>query len=469
MRGEQRGPLGRRLLGRLRQLRRLRTGGPRRRITLVNQFYPPDPSPTAHLTASLAEHLAGRGDRVTVLTAGEGYLGPSSGRAATRDGAGVRVTHLWTPALGKGSILRRLSDYVTFLVGSTARLLVLPRQDVVISLTTPPFVLMAAVAHGLLHPRTRVVLWSMDCYPDVVERLGSRTGSSSAPEDPAARRAGPLVAIGGLWRGLRPVVSLRRGGAASRLLRSVNRFAFRRIDRVVALDEAMAELLVDGYGSADGTHPAATVIPNWERADDFPLAPPTPWAGYHDPVLAGRFVVLYLGNLGYGHRVETVVAAARRLAPDEGVAWLFVGGGARWPELACSATAAGADDRVVARPYVDKEDTPAVMAGADCALIVLADEALGLMSPSKLHANLAAGLPIVYVGPSGSNVDAAIARFGCGVSLRTGDVDGLVAAIRRLRDDRAWRAELAAAARHAFDEAYNDRATLPQWDALLDG
>lgn len=452
--------------------------GGRRRITLVNQFYPPDPSPTAHLTASLAEHLAGRGDRVTVLTGGEGYLGSPSGRAAIRDGAGVRVVHLWTPALGKGSIARRLSDYLTFLIGATARLAVLPRQDVVISLTTPPFVLVAAVAHGLLHPRTRVVLWSMDCYPDVIERLGSPTvgpGSiaapAAAPVVPAAvkgRRSPGRVAVAGVGRAVRPVMSLRRGGPVSLLLRAVARLSFRRVDRVVALDGAMADLLVDGYGSADRTRPEATVIPNWERADDFPPAPPSPWAGYDDPELADRFVVLYLGNLGYGHRVETIAAAASRLTADEGVAWLFMGGGARWPELAQMAAATGTADRIVARPYVAKEETPAVMAGAGCALIVLADEALGLMSPSKLHANLAAALPIIYIGPEGSNVDAAIARFGCGVSLRTGDVDGLVAAVRRLRDDPAWRAELSAAARCAFDEAYNDRATLPQWDAVLD-
>jgi glycosyltransferase involved in cell wall biosynthesis len=439
-----------------------RAGRPRR-ITLVNQFYPPDLSPTAHLTASLAEHLAGRGDEVTVLTGGEGYVGRGSGAGALRDGAGVRVVHLWTPALGKGSIAKRLSDYVSFLAGATTRLLTLRRQDVIISLTTPPFVVVAAVAHGLLHRRTRVVLWSMDCYPDVIERLGSRTGGEPAiGANPARRRRG---------RVMRAVVSLRKGGAASRVLRDVNRLVFRRVDHVVALDEAMAELLVDGYGSAGGARPPATVIPNWERADAFPPGPvPGRWKAYDDdPALAGRFVVLYLGNLGYGHRVETPVAAAAELGPDEGVAWLFVGGGVRRAQLDRRVATARVADRVVTRDYVPKEETPAVMAGAGCALIVLADEALGVMSPSKLHSNLAAGLPILYVGPEGSNVDAAIARFGCGVSLRTGDVTGLAAAVRRLRDDDEWRSQLSAAARRAFEDAYCDRATLPQWDAVLDG
>jgi hypothetical protein len=105
------------------------------------------------------------------------------------------------------------------------------------------------------------------------------------------------------------------------------------------------------------------------------------------------------------------------------------------------------------------------MAGADAALITLHDDSLGVMSPSKLHANLAAGLPVLYVGPAGSNVDEAIERFGCGTSLREGDVAGLVTAIRGLRGDTT---DLRRRARAAFDAAYCDEATLPRFDALLD-
>src|SRR3546814_9432105 len=85
--------------------------------------------------------------------------------------------------------------------------------------------------------------------------------------------------------------------------------------------------------------------------------------------------------------------------------------------------------------YVPKEETPAVMAGADLALITLDERSLGVMSPSKLHANLAAGLPVLYVGPPGSNVDEAIERHDCGASVREGDVSAVVDAVRRLRAD----------------------------------
>jgi hypothetical protein len=51
---------------------------------------------------------------------------------------------------------------------------------------------------------------------------------------------------------------------------------------------------------------------------------------------------------------------------------------------------------------------------------------------------------------------------------RDGDVDGLVAATQRLRDEPDHREELSAAARRAFDAAYNDAVTLPRFDAIIE-
>ncbi len=177
--------------------------------------------------------------------------------------------------------------------------------------------------------------------------------------------------------------------------------------------------------------------------------------------------MLHLGNLGYGHRTETIVEAAERLG-DTDVTFLFVGGGVRFPELAEAARRRGLRN-VAFRGYVPKDETPSVLAGADCSLISLDDRSLGIMSPCKMNGSLAMGLPIVYAGPIGSTVDEAIATYSCGSSLRHDDVDGLVAAIRRLHDDRAVAAEMARQARQAFEETFSDRSALPRFDAVLDG
>jgi glycosyltransferase involved in cell wall biosynthesis len=399
------------------------------RIAILNQFYPPDLSPTAHLASSLAEHRAGRGDRVTVVAGRGGYVtqmrGAGPAGSVRRSGARrVRVLRVWTPNLGKATEATRVVDYLVFLLGALGRVLVLPRQDVVVSLTTPPYLVVVALAHKLLRRPVRVVLWSMDVYPDAAERFGA----------------------------------LRAGGLVSRLLRRLNRRVLAGVDHVVALDGAMADLL-----RAEGAGHRITVIPNWE---DLALYPPE-IGETRDPVRGDPFVVLYLGNLGIGHHVDTLVEAAAKLA-GEPVVFRFVGGGARWDELAEAVEGRGLDN-VEQLGYVAKDATPEVMAAADAALILLDDRSLGVMSPSKLHANLAMGLPVIYLGPKGSNVDEAIERFGCGESLRSDDVEGLVAAVQRLRDDAGHGGELRRRARRAFEAAYSDERTLPRFDAVIDG
>ncbi|MCG8511389.1 MAG: glycosyltransferase family 4 protein, partial [Rhodospirillales bacterium] len=333
------------------------------RITLLNQFYRPDIAPTAHLAASLAEDRARRGDQVTVVASRGGYVEPAQRDAESSAAANPKIYRVWTPMLGKKSVLRRCLDYLSYYIFTFIRMLMLPRQDVIISLTTPPFIVWAALVHRMLHRRTRVILWNMDCYPEAAEQAGK----------------------------------LKRDGFLSRIMRFSNRAIFRRISHLVVLDTAMRDLLMSQYAVGQN-QPPVTIIPNWEDASFFPAdAKHERWEGIDRLKLDGRLVVLYLGNMGVGHDFDAVIEAAKQLR-DESMTLLFVGGGGRTATLEQAAKEHQLDNLIV-HPYVPKENTGQVMAAVDCALITLQPWALGIMSPSKLHANLALSLPIVYVGP----------------------------------------------------------------------
>lgn len=401
------------------------------RITILNQFYVPGLAPTGHLAAALAEHRAAHGDRVTVLTSRGGYV-----RAEAEDLGGdrdnLRVLRVWTPRLGKANALKRILDYAVFYLQAALRLLLMPRQDLIVSLTTPPFIALAAVLHKLLHPATRLVLWNMDCYPEILERTGV----------------------------------IRERGLFDMLLLGLNRAIFKRLDHLVCLDSAMLDLLATRYYPSRAAAPAS-VIANWEPAALFPPdLQPGRWDVAGQIGISDRFVVLYLGNAGFGHRFESVMEAAGRLQ-DQDVDFLFVGGGEKWDWIEQEARSRSLNN-VHLHPYVPKSETPAVMAAADCALITMNEAALGVISPSKLHANLAMKLPVLYIGPAGSNVDDALRRFEAGASLREGDVDGIVRFIQRLQTDRAYYQHCSGQARLAFDTAYNDGVALPLFDRLIE-
>lgn len=437
-----------------------------RRVAIVNQFYTPDLSPTAHLAHSLAEHLQAGGDEVTVITSWSKYA--TTDRRRTETPTTTKVRRVWVPGTEQSSPYRRIvlgrsardagapaskrrgealrtSDHLWTLASTAWALVRLERQDVVISMTTPPFVIGAAVLHKLRHrarrPPPALVLWSMDCYPQVVERLDR------------PRRG---------WKGLLPGIGRR--SVLSRTLHAFNRWAFRHVDGFVALDEAMVEQLA--IDVAPDRHAEIAVIPNWERRDvtEPGVAPADMFAKLG---ASGSFVVLYMGNLGSGHEFETMIGAAEELR-DADVRWVMLGSGSDNPGLLRALQYHQVADVVHLLPYVPKEETPGYLAGGSVGLVVLEDDAAGVMSPSKIHSYLAAGLPIAYVGPRRSNVDEAIERFGCGFRVRPGDASSLAAELRRLADDPTSLDEMRTRARTAFEQAYTDEVGVASWERLLD-
>jgi len=177
--------------------------------------------------------------------------------------------------------------------------------------------------------------------------------------------------------------------------------------------------------------------------------------------------VLHVGNTGYGHAFETVAEAAGLLRQDP-VSFVFVGGGVRWSWLE-KAKQEYALSNWHLLPYLTENRLKVALTEVGCALVTLRDSFLGVISPSKLHAALAAGLPILYIGQKGSNVDEAIGRFGCGVSLRHGDAQGAAGFLRRLATDASFAADLARRARTAFENAYTDELNLTSFDHLIGG
>ena len=71
---------------------------------------------------------------------------PSSSDADTSEETNPRIYRVWTPKLGKPTVLRRCLDYATCYLLCTIRALRLPAQDVIVSLTTPPYIAWAGVS-----------------------------------------------------------------------------------------------------------------------------------------------------------------------------------------------------------------------------------------------------------------------------------------------------------------------------------
>lgn len=396
-------------------------------VALLNQYYWPHGSATSQLLTELGEGLAARGHRVTAVTA-QVNLNGSDGlpTAPTERRGGVDIVRVPATRRGKGTLLDRLSDYGTFYASAAVRLATLrPAPDVVLALTTPPLIAVAAQAAGVLRrfPTVSVV---QDVYPDIAAEYG------------VIRRGGPV------WHAWRTVA--RASLAASRA--------------VVVLSEPMRERIL-GFGvRREHVH----TIPNWalseldERAsgDAMRLR-----YGFGD-----RFVVMYSGNMGVGHAFDGLLAAAERLAERDDIVFAFVGDGVRQPEIV-RAVAARALPNVRVFGYAPREDLADSLAAADLHVVTMREGMQGLLMPSKLYGILAAARPALFIGPADSAVADVITAAGCGASVRDADVDGIVAAIvaAAAESDRGRRS--GAAGRAYLDQNLGRDHLIARYDDLL--
>jgi hypothetical protein len=105
------------------------------------------------------------------------------------------------------------------------------------------------------------------------------------------------------------------------------------------------------------------------------------------------------------------------------------------------------------------------LTSAHPSFVSIAPEVAGLLVPSKLYGILAAGVPVIYIGPpEGRGHDVVSA--GAGVGVGNGDVDGLAAAMRMLRDSSQLRAQMATRAGTLYETRFHAELALEKYHRL---
>lgn len=419
-------------------------------ILIINQYYYPDIAATAQICADLAEDLVYAGHQVTVLAGTARYRAAHDGdRALPADSLplvdehqGVRI--LRVPVFNADgnvqqatSLLSRGAGYASFVAAALLRLLRCERPDVVLALSTPPLVAALGLVAKALRG-ARFVYWVQDLYPELAIALGV----------------------------------MKAGGAAARAFAALSGLLYRQADALVALDDDMAKALLHAGAKPAQIH----VIDNWCDGNEVTPCPPAEnrllqhlaWT-----VPTSTMTIAYAGNLGRGHDFATLAQALPLLREDP-VRFLFIGEGPQLPALQAQ-VATQHLDRVRFLPPQARSVLREVLSAGDVGLVTLAEGLEGLLVPSKVYGMMAAGRPILYVGPGTGRV-AELMHGGSGAnglssaigeSVRNGDVGGLVAAVRRLAADRERRAQLGAQARALFLQRYERRLATARHEELL--
>lgn len=371
------------------------------KILLMNQFFWPDSSATSQLLTDLARGLTDRGHQVEVICAQGGYGLADDGAAPS-----VRIHRVAGLRFARG-VLGRLLSYLSFYLSASVHALSVDRPDLVITLTTPPLLSLLGTMVKKLRG-SRHFIWEMDIYPDVAVDLGY----------------------------------FKASGLIDRVVGALADLTHRNADGVIALGECMKERLV-----RRGLSPECIfVADNW--ADGAAIRPVT------RPGDPDNLVLLYSGNLGLAHDLDTLLGGIEALKCDPRFRFLFVGSGGRRQQLE-SFCAEHSIHSVELRPYAQRSDLGESLGAGDIGLVTQRNACCGSVVPSKVYGLLAAGRPVLFIGPRDATPSRIIAAYGCGWQIDCGDVDSLVTLLRRLALDPAMVREAGNCARQALLQEYD--------------
>jgi glycosyltransferase involved in cell wall biosynthesis len=399
------------------------------RIFFLNRFFYPDHSATSQLLGDLAFHLADGGQSVHVVTSRLRYDDPEARLEPREEERGVVIHRVWTSRFGRHWLPGRAIDYLTFyLAAGWALLRLLRHGDVLVAKTDPPMISVLAAAVARLRG-ARLVNWLQDLYPEVAVALG------------VPGLVPPLVSALAFLR-------TRSLHAASMNVVPGDRMRQRVEDMGVPPERIR-------------------VIVNWSDGEQI-----RPISRSENPLrrdwgLGERFVVGYSGNFGRSHEFGTVLDAAARLAGNEDVAFLFIGGGAR-RESVEREVAQRSLGNCVFRPYQPRAALTRSLGAADVHLVTLKPELEGLIVPSKIYGVLAAGRPVLFVGDPHGELGELVDSHRIGFSVDPGDAAALEKHIRWLAAHGEEWQEMGIRARELFEARFDRKIALSGWSALLE-
>jgi colanic acid biosynthesis glycosyl transferase WcaI len=381
----------------------------RRPIYVVNQYGWPDGGATAQLLCQVL-YGAPSAYKIIVLQSDAQY----STASGTTIKPPVQIKRLWAPKARTSGRGHQLLRFIAFYSQLSLQLMCKPIGSDIIVMTTPPFLNWLGAAAKRVRGG-RLISWEMDVYPEILFATNT----------------------------------VARNSIIGRCLAHVTRWARLQTDFSIVLGPCMTALIAR-------TCPELKTVElqNWADGEVlFPVRVPGSSSGLR---------LLYSGNLGVAHDVDTVLGAIDNLVGID-IEIIFAGGGVKMPCV-----------RGVSRSNVKFQDPcdysglNNVLNDADIGLVTQSVECLGCVVPSKFYGLLAAGRPVLYIGPREATVAQVILTHNCGWVVDLGNVGALVSLLSALVKDRRQVVEAGLRAREVFESRFTAKLSIDRfWRSVL--
>ncbi len=398
------------------------------KLSIFTQFYPPDYAATGQLIEELAIRLGKLGIPVQVFTGQPGYAFRNKSAPALENLDQVVIRRSRAARIWSERIRGKAVNGLLFCLRSGLHLLkASSRGDVLLLTTAPPFLpILGYLANKFFGVPYVCLLY--DLYPDVAVELN--------------------------------VVSHHHW--LVRLWDALNCRIWTQAQQVIVLSPSMKDRVVKKCPEVSNK---ISVIHNWADPNWIvPIAKHHNWFAKAFN-LVDTFTVLYSGNMGRCHDMDTILEAAK-LLQQEPIQFVFIGNGAKRQLFRTEVSQLGLNNCQFL-PYQNKQNLPYSLTACDLSLVSVGLGMEGLVAPSKLYAALAAGRPIAAICEPHSYLRAILTEARCGQAFSNGDAAGLAAFIHRLAADNQLVKQMGQAGRNYLLSHFTPDLIAKQYSKVL--
>lgn len=397
-----------------------------RKIYLLSHYFYPEIAAVAQYMTELAVELSRQGLNIKVLTSIAPYQ-----RAGTlppyEQYQGVPIHRFGSGRLSKKRLAGRIMGIVVFLMGVIVELVRAKRAQLLVIANAPILGIIGLVAR--LVRGQKYVCIIEDVYPELAISM---------------KVFAPNSLIVKLWD-------------------AINYRVYTNAECLIVLGKHM-EAIVRRKLPADTN---IFVIPSWADGEEIrPRAKQENWFALEQQ-LADRLVVLYSGNHGLAHDLETLIEAAHRLKDNPNIFFLFIGDGGKKRLLVDMVERQGLTN-VRFLPYQPLQNLPYSLTCGDVSVVAMEPGTDGLVIPSKMYGSLAAGQAILGLVGQTTEIADIISENSCGYIVPPKDVEQVVDILSRLSQCPQELERLKQNARRCFDKKYRKEIAIDMYRQVFE-
>jgi len=359
------------------------------KILVINQHFYPEVAATGQLLLDLCEDLVKARYVVKVITGNPNGDFNKKNKILKRENyKGIEILRLKNTTFNKYRMMGRVLNYLSFHFLVFFQILFCRKPDLVIVLSTPPFISFYGLLLKALK-RVKTIYIVQDLFPDLVIELGKIKNKYFI-----------------------------------KVLKNLSKLIMRKMDRVVVVGDFMKRKI--GREILQGTDSEHIItIHNWADGEKIKvlrgeeegnLVNKAEWG------LEGKFIVLYSGNIGDLHEFDTIISAAEELEMQrwKNICFVFVGEGIKKKYIERKVKEKGLNN-ILFFPFQPREVLKYSLGVADVSLVTLDEGFEGMVVPSKIYGILASGKPAIAVVGGESEVTEIISKGRCGEVVKIGD------------------------------------------------